>query len=279
MKIAILALLLTALACLLVLAQRRMIYLPRAYPADLALPAAVMVLEFRTSQGLQTAFYLPPATPAATGAVNLWLLCGGNGALALDWLELVSNFPDPTAAFLLLDYPGYGRCQGRPGPEAISEAIDQALTALAGRLGRPRTELTENLKGLGHSLGAAAVLLYASRHPVQQLVLIAPFTSLKDMASRVVGPLLSHTLLHDYDNRTRLREVLAGAVPVPITIIHGSHDKIVPVTMGRELAALSPRIDYVEIDRGDHNYILLTNRAEIRQAMLGPAHAETAPHD
>lgn len=268
MKIALLILLFAALAALLVLAQRRMIYFPRAYPADLDLPAAVMVLEFRTAEGLQTAFYLPPAAPAADGRSSLWLVCGGNGALALDWLELLSDFPDPTAAFLLLDYPGYGRSQGRPGPEAIREAIEQALVALAARLGRPLPALTANLKGLGHSLGAAAVLLYASRHPIKQLVLIAPFTSLKEMAKLLVGPLLARTMLHDYDNRARLREVLAQAPPVAITIIHGNHDTIVPVAMGRELAALSPRIDYRELDRGDHNYILLTGAEEIRLAML-----------
>lgn len=270
MKIALGLLLLTAMAWLLVLAQRRMIYFPRDYLADLGLPAAAMVLEFQTSQGHQTAFYLPPATPVAKGRSNLWLLCGGNGSLALDWLELVSDFPDPTASFLLLDYPGYGRCQGRPSPRTIGESIDQSLLALAEHLGRPPTEITGNLKVLGHSLGAAAILLYAARHPAKQLVLVAPFTSLRDMAALLVGPLLSRTLLDDFDNRARLREVLAQPVPVLITIIHGSHDKVVPVAMGRELAAFSPRIAYKEIDRGDHNYILLTNRAEIRQAMLGP---------
>ncbi len=269
MKIALIAILFTALTWLLVLAQRRMIYFPRAYPANLPLPAGAMLLEFSNSQGPQTAFYLPPAQSPADGHLDLWLLCGGNGSLALDWLELLADFPDPAAAFLLLDYPGYGRCQGRPGPRTIGESINLALVALAARLGRPLSELTANLKLLGHSLGAAAVLLHAGRQPVRQLVLIAPFTSLQDMATQIVGPLRSRTLLDDYDNRARLREVLAQEVPVPITIIHGSHDKIVPVTMGRELAALSPRIIYHEIDRGDHNYILLTNRAEIRRAMLG----------
>lgn len=271
MKIALIAILfITALTWLLVLAQRRMIYFPRAYPADLPLPAGMVLLQFSTSQGRQTAFYQPPAQSPIDGRqIDLWLLCGGNGSLALDWLELLADSPDPAAAFLLLDYPGYGRCQGCPSPEAITESINLALATLAARLGQPVGELTGNLKVLGHSLGAAAVLLHAGRQPVRQMVLIAPFTSLREMAALLVGPLLSRTLLHDYDNRARLREVLARDVSVPITIIHGSHDKIVPVAMGRELAALSPRIAYHEIDRGDHNYILLTNRHEIRQVMLG----------
>jgi len=267
MTIALLAFLLAALVMLLGRMQRRMIYFPRPYPEPLTLPAGAQLVEYRTAQGGQTAYYLPP-TPPSTGSPNLWLLCGGNGALALDWLELLSDFPDPTAAFLLLDYPGYGRCQGSPSPAAIGESIAQALLALAAHLHIPPTTLNDNLHALGHSLGAAAVLLAVAHRPVKRLVLISPFTSLKEMAALLVGKPLSLTLLHDYDNRARLRQVLAREVPVPITIIHGSHDKIVPVAMGRELAALSPRINYQEIERGDHNYILLTNRAEIRRAML-----------
>lgn len=269
MKIALLALLCAALALLLAQAQRRMIYFPRPYPAELPLPPAAETLEFTTSQGRQTAFYLPPVAPTGDGPLNLWLLCGGNGALALDWLSLTTDFPDPTAAFLLVDYPGYGRCQGRPGPEAIEENLEQALAALALRLGRPAAEVGSELKGLGHSLGAAAVLLYAANHPLRRLVLISPFTSLREMATLVVGPLLSRTLLHDYDNRARLRQVLTRPEAVPVTILHGNHDSIVPVAMGRELAGISSRIDYRELDRGDHNYILLTGRDEIRRAMLG----------
>jgi len=230
----------------------------------------VLLLEYRTAQGVQTAFYLPPTAPLAAGLPpKLWLLCGGNGALALEWLELLADFPDPSAAFLLLDYPGYGRCRGWASPTAITKSIDRALLTLASRLHLSPQRLTENLHALGHSLGSAAVLLVAVRHPLQRLVLISPFTSLKDMAALLVGKPLSRTLLHDYDNRAQLRQVLDQEMEVAITIIHGSHDKVVPVTMGRELAALSPRINYQEIERGDHNYILLTHRAEIRRVMSG----------
>jgi pimeloyl-ACP methyl ester carboxylesterase len=263
-----LILLLAGLILIMIRAQQRMIYYPRPYPAGLNLPARLVPVEYRTSQGRQTGFYLPPAAPVPAGRGTTWLLFGGNGSLALDWLDLLENYPDPQTGFLLLDYPGYGRCQGRPSPGAILESAEGALAALTASTGIPAARLQENLGLLGHSLGAAAALLYASRHPVKTILLIAPFTSLKDMAVRVVGPLLSHTLRHDYDNRARLREILARQPAVPITIIHGNHDQVVPVAMGRELAALDPRINYLEIDRGDHNFLLITAAAEIRRAML-----------
>jgi len=268
MRIVIAALLFAGLTILLLRGQPRMIYHPRPYGAAEPSPSAgVLTVEFTTSQGRQTAFYLPPKSGAE--AKDLWLLIGGNGSLALEWLDFLRDFPDPQTGFLLLDYPGYGRCQGKPSPTTILESAEAALATLAAQVGMEPVTARDRLKVMGHSMGSAAALLYAGRHPVRRLVLISPFTSLKDMAALIVGPLLSHTLLHDYDNRARLREVLAREPAVPVTIIHGNYDKVVPVAMGRELARISPRIDYLEIERGDHNYLLVTAADEIRRAMLG----------
>jgi pimeloyl-ACP methyl ester carboxylesterase len=270
MKILFLLLMAIALiALLLVEGQRRMIYYPRSYGKDLQLPSNCRSLEFVTSQGRQQAFYL--WSPEARDKVpdRLWLLAGGNAALALDWLEMLEGFPDPGAGFLLLDYPGYGRSQGRVGPEAILESMESALAALATGFAVEPRELAERLQVMGHSLGAAAALLYAGQHRVQRVVLVSPFTSLKDMAALVVGWPLNRTLFHEYDNRARLKEIIARDPQVPITIIHGDHDKIIPVRMGRELAALSLGIEYREIPNGDHNYILVTARDEIIAAMIG----------
>jgi pimeloyl-ACP methyl ester carboxylesterase len=269
MKIIILILLAVVLVVVLIQGQHRMIYYPRPYGDDPPLPEHGHALKYATSQGRQLAFYLPPAGEGKVPA-RLWLMCAGNASLALDWLELLEDFPDPAAGFLLLDYPGYGDSQGRPGPASIMESAEAALSALAIHLETNRADLDSRLMVMGHSLGAAAVLLYAGRHPVGRIVLVSPFTSLKDMAARLVSPLLAWTLSHDYDNRARLKEILTRQPVPPITIIHGDHDQVVPVDMGRQLASLSRLIDYQEVAQGDHNYILVTAKDEIIQAMVGP---------
>lgn len=274
MKIIILILLGVVLAVVLIRSQQRMIYYPRPYGKDRPLPNQIQRVEYATGQGYQVAFYLPPAG-GNLKPDRLWLMCGGNAALALDWLELLGDFPDPAAGFLLLDYPGYGENNGRPNPTVIMESIEAALTALAGQLRINRVELDSSLMVMGHSLGAAVVLRYADHHPVGRIVLVSPFTSLRDMAVNLVGPLLARALLHDYDNRASLKKILSQPVIPPITIIHGDHDKIVMVEMGRELAALSNRINYQEVVRGDHNYILVTAKQKILQAMMGSGIDET----
>lgn len=269
MKIIILLILAGVLMAALLAGQQRMIYYPRRYgdkPQPLKRGQAV---KYTTSQGRQIAYYLPPAEDSNLVPPRLWLMWGGNAALALDWQEMLEDFPDQAAGFLLLDYPGYGSNQGRPGPGQILESAEEALLALARHLEIDSNELAKRLLVVGHSLGAAAALLYASHHPVARIVLISPFTTLKAMARLIVGPLLAHTLFHDYDNRARLKEILSRQPPPEITIFHGDHDKIVPVEMGRELAALSGAIVYRELARGDHNYILVTARDEIVRAMVG----------
>ncbi len=93
---------------------------------------------------------------------------------------------------------------------------------------------------LGHSLGAATGLNFAARHPVERIVLIAPFTTMRAMARRSVGWPLCWLLLHNYDNRARLRELAARPHPPRIAIFHGEDDQFIPVAMGRGLAAMFP---------------------------------------
>ncbi|MCA1764735.1 MAG: hypothetical protein LC633_00515 [Desulfobulbaceae bacterium] len=141
MKIIFLLLVILIIAGLVVTGQHRLIYYPRSYVGKPPLPERGEVLGYNTGQGRQAAFYLPPAGDPGQVPGRLWLMFGGNASLALDWLGLIKDFPDPEAAFLLVDYPGYGRSEGRPGPAAILESAETALLALAAHLGAPPADL------------------------------------------------------------------------------------------------------------------------------------------
>jgi hypothetical protein len=43
---------------------------------------------------------------------RLWVAFCGNGSLALDWTTILAGYPNANDAFLLVDYPGYGKCTG-----------------------------------------------------------------------------------------------------------------------------------------------------------------------
>lgn len=266
--------------------QRRLIYFPPAYvPADLSLlPRDGVQLTFATSSGRQTAFYVPAGaiadvsyivravtaaeaghaaaaadgTGAASNAASpprrLWVCFHGNGATALDWLETTQGVRAPGVGFLLVDYPGYGLSQGRPTRSSIVEATEGAYAALAAHYGVTTADLDRDVGALGFSLGSAAALEFASRHPVQRVVLLAPFTSLVEMARRTVGWPLCELLLDRFDNRARLAELAARPVPPRVTIFHGTVDDVIPFAMGQELSRAHPEmIEFHAVPGSDHN--------------------------
>ena len=62
--------------------------------------------------GKQTAFYIPARNNEQLPSRLFGIAFSGNGSLPLDWTTILADYPNPNDAFLLLDYPGYGKCQG-----------------------------------------------------------------------------------------------------------------------------------------------------------------------
>jgi len=243
--------------------QERLIYFPRRYAfAPDQLPAPLVAVRYSTEAGVQTAFYVPPPSGRR---VRLWLVFGGNAMTALDWLWWVAEHPDRDAAFLLVDYPGYGFSAGRPSRQSIAEASDAAFAALAALLQVPPEQLARETSLLGHSLGAAVALEFATRHRPKALVLTAPFTRLADVAARFYGPWIRPMVRERYDNLARLAE-LAAERP-PIVILHGRDDEVIAFDFGRQLAASAPWARFVPLDRVRHNDVYDLAAREVREAM------------
>ena len=240
----------------LLIAQHRLIYFPRKSPI-LTLPAGIERISYESDGARQISYYLAAGPLPDHPPQSLWVLFGGNASLALDWLPFASRYRDSRTAFLFFDYPGYGESEGKAGPNSIQESLLTCLHGLAERLGLPFPELIGRTSLIGHSLGAAVALQFADRYPVREIILLAPFTSMLDMAKRTVPFPFYHLLLHRYDNRAVLDRITSGKTQPDVTIIHGARDEIVPVSMARSLASGHPeQIQYIEIDGADHNTVL-----------------------
>jgi pimeloyl-ACP methyl ester carboxylesterase len=251
--------------------QGRLIYHPQPYRPDLAsvLPKQVEFLPFTTSQGRQTAFWLPPRAGGVPDRV--WMCFTGNGDLTLSWLPVVQDVADSNVGFLFVDYPGYGLCEGSCTPGRILASSEAAVVALAQHLALSSDQLDQRMAVLGHSLGCAAALQYAACHPVRRVVLVSPFTSMLAMARRIVGWPLCYVLWHRFDNVARLDDLALRVPPPPVTILHGDMDEMIPVQMGRDLAASHPTfVTLYELPNGGHNDILALGQDAIRAALVGP---------
>lgn len=251
--------------------QTRMIYLPKPYGPEYApwSPSFARVVHYETSQGRQQALYIPPRDNPNLPPDQVWMLFNGNASLAMDWAEFLSKVPDLQTGFLLIDYPGYGYCEGNPSPGTILESSIKALAALGRQLAEKHDQRFCHLNLLGFSLGTAAALQLACKERVERIVLIAPFSSLVEMARRSVGWPLCTMLTHRFDNRARLNELAQSPHHPAITIFHGTADRVVPVEMSRKMVRLQPGlIEYHEIEGGEHHLILSEAAPQILSAMF-----------
>ena len=246
---------------LLILVQNAMIYHPSDYSpgvVDDFVEEGIVSLEFETNQGRQHAYWFRPASTEGAPSEELppdtvWIAFGGNASRALVWADFLKLHRDSSIGFLLVEYPGYGDCEGSPSPTSILDNTTSAVTALSGHFQWPEQEIREKLALLGHSLGAAAALQAAEHYGVTRIVLISPFTSLKAMAVRVVTPIYAPLVRHRWDNVARL-ETLEGLKGANVAIVHGIDDIEIPITMSRELAERFPgMVSLEEVPNLGHN--------------------------
>jgi pimeloyl-ACP methyl ester carboxylesterase len=245
--------LILSLVSLIHFRQHSMIYHPRPYDATYvhALPSNGVEINYSLPVGKQTAYYIPGREPVPK---RLWIAFCGNGSLALDWMTILRGYPDNGDAFLLIDYPGYGKNAGYATIDSTQAGADAALRALTERLRVPEEQLA--LCTMGHSLGAAVALDFAVRHRVQRILAIAPFTTLREEAATVVGHPLSRLLLENYDNRKALTEIAKRNPGAQIAIFHGVNDSVIPFDLGRELAQEFPSVEFFPIDGAGHVSVL-----------------------
>lgn len=259
-----LILFLLSLVLLLVSCQSKLIYMPRKYEAVEMAGANARPVSYEASRGKQTV-WVHPAKAQGDGLV--WLVFGGNGMVALDWQDYFSSPLLRQDTYVLFDYPGYGQSEGRPTPASIRESVTQLLPALATEFNTSPESLRPRLRVFAQSLGCAAALMAVEEHQISGGVLIAPFTTMKDMARQVVGWPLCEVLHHRFDNVAALSR-LERREGLRLNVLHGSADEMIPVEMGRTLGRRFPRIiHFEEVPDARHNDILHTDRDRVEAAM------------
>jgi pimeloyl-ACP methyl ester carboxylesterase len=249
-------LLLLIAVSILYVRQHSMVYHPRPYDESYAyaFPGDGVEINYTVRGAKYSAYYLPGAK---TLPKRIWVAFCGNGSLALDWTSILRDYPWNGDAFLLVDYPGYGKNGGYATIASTRASTDAVLNALAERLNRTEDQL--KLCAIGHSLGAAVALDFGARHKLERIVLIAPFTTLREEAATLVGGLISRLLIESYDNRANLTETMKRNPNAQVAIFHGTDDEDIPVRMGRELAREFPFVEFFAVENADHARVL--NRA------------------
>lgn len=229
------------LVALMYAAQRKLMYFPetsRTRPADAGFPEAQEVFLDTADGEKLVAWYVPPRA-----GKPLIVYFHGNGA---SLRFRVSRFRLLTAdgkGLLALSYRGYGGSSGSPSEEGLLRDAEAAYAFAVARVPPERIALW------GESLGSAVAIALAGEKPVARLVLEAPFTSAVDVGAAAY-PFIPIRLLMKDTYRSDLR---AGNVKVPVLILHGENDRIVPIEFGERLFDLirAPK-RFVRLPNGRH---------------------------
>ena len=149
---------------------------------------------------------------------------------------------DGTGLFAI-SYRGYGGSTGLPSEEGLLQDARAAYGAAAARFGAGR------LVGYGESLGTGVVLKLAAEVPLQAVVLEAPYRSTLAVAQRLYPYLPLSLAMKD---QFRSDEII-GRVKVPLLVLHGERDQIIPFAQGEELYALAnPPKRFLRFPAGRH---------------------------
>jgi pimeloyl-ACP methyl ester carboxylesterase len=168
----------------------------------------------------------------------------GNGMCMADCEGEFSKLRRRGFNMMVAEFIGYGMSGGKPSEAGVYATADACFEHLL-----TRTDIdTGKIVPFGWSLGGAAAVHVASTRRVPALVVASAFTSLKDMARRLF-PILPTSLVlqHHFENEGKLRDI-----KIPLLIVHGRHDRIVPFEMSEKLRAAAPQAQVVPID-SDHN--------------------------
>ena len=191
-------------------------------------------------------------------ALHGWFVAGGGDA-TLVWFhgnggnighrvgnirELVERLQ---ISIFIFDYRGYGRSEGSTYEEGTYLDAESAITYV-----RSRGDVDpEKTIYFGRSLGCAVAAEMAIKYPPRALICESGFTSVRAMTKSVYPflPGLQLLVTTKYDTLSKI-----AWVDVPVMILHGDRDEIVPFSMSRELfdAAKGPKRFYT-IEGAGHN--------------------------
>lgn len=217
-------------------------------PAEVGL--AFDELELATEDGERLGGWWVAGPEPSLGHV---LFCHGNAGNIGDRVLNAALLSEAGFDVLLFDYRGYGRSSGRPDEHGTYRDARAALAALLGRPGIDR----DRVFYLGESLGGAVALALAVDCPPRGLILQSTFTSIRD-AARAHYPLIPPALVPDAYPNLRL----IGGLSVPLLVLHGDRDDIVPLAHGRALFEAASEPKRIRVFAGSGHNDLVTRAGQ-----------------
>ena len=211
-----------------------------------------------TEHGELHAWWIPAEKHAAPTVLYLH----GNARNIAHNLESVLRYRELGCNLLLVDYRGYGKSTGgKPSEDKVYEDAEAAWQYLLKRRGvKPQQTFIYGL-----SLGSAIAVDLAVRHPeAAGLIMESSFTSMRAMGELRYEFLPVDLLLNQrFETLQKIQQL-----KIPVLLIHGTWDQIIPYEMSQRLFAVAPQPkSLLLIEGGDHDNSRAIGWVEYRNAV------------
>ena len=219
-------------------------------------------VDFKSADGTPLHGWLIPKRGAvAKGTV---VFSHGNAGSMGHHLGFVVWLVEAGYNVLMYDYRGFGKSGGHVDRRGMIDDVKAAFAYASGR----RDLDAGRLVSYGHSLGGAKSVTALGESPVKGLravVIDGAFASYQAMA-RTVGGRLGESLVTD---ELAPKDYVGKLSPVPLLVIHGARDEVVPVSQGLQLfeSAHQPKTLF-EVEAGRHGDSLSRDHGAFRKRML-----------
>lgn len=220
----LIAILIVSYLALVTSLQRRVLYpRPPAPPGEPRLPRGTERAWLGPDANTEAWFMRPAGIEHRFPVV---IFTHGNGELIDHWAPLWTEATAAGVGVLLVEYPGYGRSGGSPSQDSISDTMFAAFDFVSDQPGVDPDAIVAH----GRSLGGGAACILAAERPLAALILESTFTDVRSLARRLglPGPLVADP----FDNLS-----VIPTLGIPILVIHGERDNLIPVAHGERLAA------------------------------------------
>lgn len=230
---------------LLYVNQRAMIYVPDRTPPSPALYGVpeMQPVHVTTDDGLTLeGWYKPPADERKSVILFFQGNAGSKGIRAFK----SRIFTAEGCGFLLASYRGYDGNPGKPSEQGLYKDARAYILWL-----KEQGVSEDRLVIYGESLGSGVTVQMALEHPgLRGIILECPYTSMAAATQRHMPLIPVYFLVRD--RYSSIRKI--GRVKVPLYILHGKFDTIVPFSMGKRMFDAANEPKAMEIfPYGGHN--------------------------
>lgn len=194
-----------------------------------------------TEQGKTEAWFFPPRIGKAPCPTIIF--AHGNAELIDFWPEEFIPFTHIGIGVMLVEYPGYGRSEGKPSQSSVTDVFLSAYHFLMSQ--KKEWVDPSRIILMGRSVGGGAICQLAAKEPSAALILMSAFTGTRALAAKYLAP---GFLVQDaFDNLTVVRNY-----PGPVLVIHGRNDEVIPYSHGLSLYQAAKHGELITCE-GGHN--------------------------